>query len=753
MTAGRFTGVFHRARNIAGVAAGIFLGLILGIRLVPLPPSLLSPLEGTPVLVDVHGRVLEPMASAEARAQHPVALAQMGQWLPAVTIALEDHRFATHLGADPQSAFGAFWRNARSGRIVSGGSTITQQLIKVASHRTGRSWLAKFYENLAAFRLECVWSKDQILEQYLNRSHYGNRQLGPSAAARAYFGKTPQNLTLAEAIYLAGLPQAPTRFNPWTHPDAAKAKYQRSVTQLAVAGFLSSEEAERLQQPPALQLRQSPPRFAPHFVDEIHKTHPHLRGGQVKTTLDLDLQRFVETRLRTHLATLAHQGVGQGAIVILDARDGSVRAMVGSKDYAAAQGGQINGATISRSCGSTLKPFLYLKAIQDRRLTAATLLPDTPDAVRAEYIDYDPINYDKRFWGPVRMREALANSLNVPAVVTLSRVGARRMFLGFDECGLKFARSFEEYGAGLILGNAEVRLLDLTGAFSVFSGRGLAVEPRLLASAPVRHRFIASPEAVSIIADILSDNNARRKTFSLTSPLAFEDARIPCKTGTSSGFRDSWTVGATAEHAVGVWVGNFDGRPMHEIASIAGAAPLWREIVDYLLQHGDTSVPAPVENARLKRREICSLTGMFPVSASPGVVNEWFLAGTEPVQDASGYLRRVRGETRLILPAQYALWCHSPLNYLKAEVDASAPLRIVSPAPDATFLIDPHLSPRQQALRLIASADPTEKLGWSVDGKPVQYSNNGYYWPLVEGRHVVEVASSAGRVAVKFNVE
>jgi penicillin-binding protein 1C len=753
MRVGKSPRARRRIKNATAVALGILLGLILGVWVIPLPPGLLRPITGTPVLVDLHGRTLESVANAEARAQRPIPLAQMGHWLPAVTIALEDHRFASHFGADPQAAFGALWRNTRGGRIVSGGSTITQQLIKVSSHRTGRSWLAKLYENLAALRLERMWTKNRILEQYLNRSHYGNRQLGPAAAARLYFGKTPQNLTLPEAIYLAGLPQAPTRFNPWTHPDAAKAKYQRSVAQLAAAGFLSAEQMERMQQPPAIQIRQSPPRLAPHFVDEIHKIHPHLRGGQIETTLDLDLQCFVEARLRTHLATLAHRGVRQGAVVILDARDGSVRAMAGSVDYAAADGGQINGAMVSRSCGSTLKPFLYLKAIQERRLTAATLLPDTPDAVRAEYIDYDPVNYDKRFWGPVRVREALANSLNVPAVVTLSRVGARRMFLGFDEYGLRFARSFKEYGAGLILGNAEVRLLDLTAAFTVFSGRGLAVEPRFLASAPPRHRFIASPEAVAIVADILSDNHARRKTFSLTSPLAFEDARIPCKTGTSSGFRDAWTVGVTAEHAIGVWVGNFDGRPMDEIASIAGAAPLWREVVDYLLERGDSSVPEPVESARLIRREICSLTGMLPVTASPGIVNEWFLAGTEPVQDASGYLRLVRGEIRLVLPPEYALWCHSPLNYLNAELDAHAPLRIVSPAPDATFVIDPHLPRPQQALRLIASADPAEKLGWLVDGKPVAFSNDGYFWPLVKGRHNVEVTSSNGRVATQFNVE
>ena len=221
----------------------------------------------------------------------------------------------------------------------------------------------------------------------------------------------------------------------------------------------------------------------------------------------------------------------------------------------------------SRSSGSTLKPFLYLRAIDERQVTAATILPDTPDAVRAEYIDYDPVNYDKRFWGPVRLREALANSLNVPAVVTLSRVGARKTFLTLEDYGFKFARPFSESGAGLILGNAEIRLLDLTAAFTVFAGDGLAVQPRLLASEPPRHRFLAAPEAVAIVADILADNGARQKTFGPFSPLAFENHRIPCKTGTSSGFRDAWTVGVTREHAVGVWMGNLDGRAMEEIAA------------------------------------------------------------------------------------------------------------------------------------------------------------------------------------------
>jgi len=616
----RFIGTFS-------LIALIFAAVV---RFTPLPNDLLRPQKGTTTLVDCHGRTLASLQSIDARAQNPVRLNEMGP-LPAVTVALEDRRFYQHPGVDFLASASALLHNICAGRIVSGGSTITQQVIKLASGRTRRLWTAKIYENLAALRLERIWTKDRILEEYLNRSHYGNRVIGPSAATRVYFNKRPENLTLAEAIYLAGLPQVPTRFNPWRHAAQAEAKYGQTLRQLAAAKFVHPSQVARLGLTPRVLPPLVNPRKAPHFVDAIVEKYPQLRSGVTVTTLDLDLQRIAEKFLEVQLANLAPRQVRHGAVVILDTNTGAVRAMVGSRDYSTPGDGQINGTMEYRSCGSTLKPFLYLRAIDDRLMTAATLLPDTPSAVRGEYIDYDPVNYDKRFLGPVRVREALANSLNVPAVVTLSRVGARKAFLALQDCGLKFARSFNEYGAGLILGNAEIRLLDLTAAFTVFSRRGLIAEPQFLNAAFVRHRFVASPEAVAIVADILADNEARHRTFGPFSPLAFEHERIPCKTGTSSGFRDTWTVGVTAQHAVGVWVGNFDGHPMQEVASVTGSAPLWRQIVDYLLQHGDTSVPAPIESSRLTRREVCSLTGLVPVASSPGLMNEWFLAGTEPV--------------------------------------------------------------------------------------------------------------------------
>ncbi len=749
MRIARLRAVLLRSAVLLGLIA---LGFAAVVRLTPLPSDLLRPQNGTTTLVDCQGRTLASLPSIEARAQNPVRLSEMGP-LPAVTVALEDRRFYSHSGVDLFADAGALVRNVCFGRIVSGGSTITQQLIKLASGRTGRSWTAKIYENLAALRLERVWTKDRILEEYLNRSHYGNRQVGPSAAARAYFNKRPENLTLAQAIYLAGLPQAPSRFNPWRHSESSEARYRRSFVQLSRAKFIDPSQAAHIETVPRLSRRMAAERTAPHFVDAILEKYPKLRGGVITTALDLDLQRYAEKVLEVQLAKLAPRQVRHGAIVILDTKTGAVRAMVGSRNYSAPGDGQINGTMEYRSCGSTLKPFLYLRAIDDRLLTAATLLPDTQNAVRAEYIDYDPVNYDKRFLGPVRVREALANSLNVPAVVTLSRVGARKAFLALQDCGLKFARSFDDYGAGLILGNAEIRLLDLTAAFTVFTGRGLIVEPQLLNTTNVRHRFIASPEAVAIVADILADNQARRHTFGPFSPLAFEHERIPCKTGTSSGFRDTWAVGVTAQHAVGVWVGNFDGRPMQEIASVTGSAPVWREIVDYLLQHGDTSVPAPVESSRLTRREVCSITGLLPVASSPGVVNEWFLAGTEPVQKASHYWRLVHGQMELVLPSEYTLWCRSGQNHLGARIEDNTPLKIVSPAPNATYMIDPHLPRWQQALRLIASANPADELDWKVDEKPLAFSNDGYFWPLIEGQHKIEVSGPTGRAAANFSVE
>jgi penicillin-binding protein 1C len=709
--------------------------------LLPLPNELETPTVGTLTLLDCRGREIAEIASVEARAQLPRRLDEMGYWLPRVTVALEDHRFYEHCGIDWRATAAAFVRNLKSGHVISGGSTITQQLVKTANGRHRRSWSAKIYESICAWKLERRWSKEQILTGYLNRSSYGNRRLGPEAAARAYFGKSTRDLTLAEAIYLAGLPQAPTRFNPWKHPYRAEQKYERSLARLAELHLIRREERQFLRHSAPSVARFNPPHLAPHFVDAVVAQNPKLRGT-VRTSVDLDLQTKAEQLLHSHLAALNRYDIAEAAIVIVENETGAVRAMVGSSNYAKRQ---INGATRPRSCGSTLKPFVYLNAIDRRLMTAASLLPDTPDAIRDKYADYDPQNFNHRYLGPVRLREALGCSLNVPAVFTLSQLGARPTFYELRKWGFEFSRELSDYGAGFVLGNAEIRLVDLAGAYAGLARNGMAMRAKLLSAEHHPMTRIASAEATTIISDILCDNTAREKSFGAHSPLAFEQ-RIAVKTGTSSGFRDAWTVGFNKEHTIAVWAGNFDGRPMRDTFAVRSATPLWAAMMHELLQH-DEPLDPPQETARLVRRGVCAATGFLPAAQTDATVNELFLAGTEPKESCANWISE---DEKLLLPDEYAIWCASANNTRGARVRAQP--RITNPVANARYEIDPLLPRSQQMVELTATLGNDAK--WFVNGAPQLAQPDGrFFWRLAPGTWKLRAAGSGGSAEETIFVE
>jgi penicillin-binding protein 1C len=691
-------------------------------------------------LLDCRGRKIAELASPEARTQFPVALEQMGPWLPRVIVALEDRRFYQHHGVDWRATVAACARNLRSLKIVSGASTITQQLVKLANSHDRRSWSDKVHEAIVARKLERRWSKQRILSEYLNRSSYGNRRLGPEAAARAYFGKPARDLTLSEAIFLAGLPQAPTRFDPWRHPEEANRKYARSLGRLADLGFITRDQRSLLSEPPKI-LRNDPPRFAPHFVDAVATQNPGLRGT-VRTTLDLDLQSTVERLVRSHLSALNRHDITQAAVVVIENATGAIRAMVGSENYSVSQ---INGATLPRSCGSTLKPFVYLDAIDKRLFTAASLLPDTPDAIRNEYADYDPQNYSHRYFGPVRLREALGCSLNVPAVFVLSQLGARPTFYQLQKWGFNFPQGLDEYGAGFVLGNAETRLVDLAAAYAGLARGGTATRAKVLASEHQPLTRIASAEATAIIADILCDNDARQKSFGLRSPLAFEQ-RVAAKTGTSSGFRDTWTVGFDKGHTVAVWAGNFDGRPMRDTFAVRAATPLWAAIMQELLRR-DHPIDAPPENEKIVRQEICKMTGLLPSRFSAATMNELFLAGTEPRANSKDYFA---SDGKLILPDPYARWCVSRDNTIGAHVRSD--FRVTSPPPNARYQIDPVLPPSQQMVELTAAC--AGDVEWFVNGERVAPERDGrVFWQLAAGEWNMRAVNGENFAEQKIVVE
>jgi len=725
---------------IASVLVVVVVVAIAFAWCLPIPNELQKSPSGTLTLLDRRGREIAELASPEARTQFPVALEQMGPWLPRVTVALEDRRFYQHRGVDWRATVAACARNLRSRQIVSGASTITQQLVKLASSRNRRSWNGKLYEAIVAWKLERRWSKERILSEYLNRSSYGNRRLGPEAAARAYFGKPARDLTLSEAIFLAGLPQAPTRFNPWRHREEANRKYERSLGRLADLGVITRDQQSLLSDPPKMQ-RIDPPRLAPHFVNAVVAQNPGLRGT-VRTTLDLDLQATVERLARSHLSALNRHDITQVAVVVVENATGAIRVMVGSENYAVSQ---INGATLPRSCGSTLKPFVYLEAIDKQLFTAASLLPDTPDAIRNEYADYDPQNYSHHYLGPVRLREALACSLNVPAVFVLSQLGARPIFYQLQKWGFNFPQGLDDYGAGFVLGNAETRLVDLAAAYAGLARGGTAMRAKILASEHQPLTRIASTEATTIITDILCDNDARQKSFGLDSPLAF-DQRVAAKTGTSSGFRDTWTVGFDKEHTVAVWAGNFDGRPMHDTFAVRAATPLWAAIMQELLRR-DHPLEPPTEDAKLVRAEICKTTGLLPSRFSNGTMNELFLAGTEPSDDSADYFA---SNGKLLLPDAYARWCASRDNAIGAHVRSD--FRITSPPPDAHYEIDRVLSVSQQMVELTAAC--AGDVEWFVNGLRVPPERDGrFFWQLAAGEWHVRAVSHGQSAEEKISVE
>jgi penicillin-binding protein 1C len=723
---------------LLAVLAILFLAgaIECSIRNTRLPAGLAQPLAGTPVVADIRGRTIAVLATPRARESYPVRLRDMGEWLPLVTVGIEDARFWKHRGVDPLAAAGAFLRNLRNGRVISGASSITQQLIKISSDRDARTFSGKVREALAALQLERHWNKPGILEAYLNRLDYGNRRIGPEAAAQAYFGKPARDLALSEAIFLAGVPQSPTRLNPWRDPHAALERYRRNVRRLAKKGLLpAGATMESLIKNPPDVGRHEPPGEAAHFTRMLEaRLHSHpserLVNRQIVISLDLDVQRLATRIVREHLSATAALGVGDAAVVIIENSTGAVRALVSASNT---RRGFINAAIEPRSCGSILKPFLYLSAIDQRKLTAASLLPDTPDAISETYGDYDPQNYSKRHLGPVRVREALGNSLNVPAVFALSQNGARQTFAYLRTWGLNFPASFDSYGAGFILGNAPVRLLELAGAYAALARGGAFWAPKLTAKDLVESRRLASAEACAIIADILCDNRARMASFGASSPLNLHE-RTVVKTGTSSGFRDGWCVGFNADHTVAVWAGNLDGRPMHELLAVRSAAPLWAALMRSLYAAGDRPWPQQRETPSLHAVEVAAETGLLPRPDEP-VVREWFLPGTEPVEQASALY--VDGGLRL--PPEYHAWSAGPDNTLGAVAEKSS-LRILFPKDGSTFSFNPAMSEAQQMLPLQSSLPQCE---WFLNGEKI----NRPLLPLKRGRWTIS-AHAQGQVAV-----
>ena len=532
-------------RTVAAVLTGLVLfggAVYVAARsLWPYPVARLAP-ENTVSrrFLDRHGRDLRVLALPDGTKGDWVALAEMGPWLPLATLAIEDHRFFWHPGIDPLATVRAALGNIVSGRVVAGGSTISQQLARLLRGDTTRgSWRLKLSEAWDALRLERAVDKRTILEQYLNRAPYGSQCRGVRPAAALYFGKSPDKLSPGEAAMLAGLTRAPDAYSPYAHPDRARARRDTVLARMRDLAYLNGEEYARAAgESLAVQPARSVWR-APHFLAALANgrldTLP-VGSAPVRTTLDLDVQTAAEGLLRSHLRSLERHNAHQAALVVLDAQSGDILAWVGSPDFFA--GSQVDGVLARRQPGSALKPFTYALAFAAGR-TPADLVADVPITGLAD--GFSPENYDREYHGPVRMREALACSYNIPAVRTLKdyvTTGRLLEFLRGAGCA-SLDRPAGHYGLALTLGAGEVTLLELARAYALLARGGRILSARALTATPVAAGATLLPvEAAALVTSILSDENARVREFGHSSALrlAFPAA---VKTGTSKDYRDN----------------------------------------------------------------------------------------------------------------------------------------------------------------------------------------------------------------------
>lgn len=690
--------------------------LVLGtwIRMGSIPDSVLDQSRfASTTVVDRNGVVLyEPLAKSGTRGE---GVASLPDNVVRATIAAEDRRFYEHIGIDPLAIARAIVHDVEHREIVEGGSTITQQVAKLLLQAPGRSLTQKVREGVLALRLEHRYSKQEILAMYLTLAPYGPRVTGITRASRIYFGCDPQQLTIAQAAYLAGLPQRPT---------AVGSKYARSRQRYVLTAMHAPATAfaERLRFTSART-----PLIAQHFVEQV------LRAGGtppvIRTTLDAKLQQDVLDIVSANRDRLLKHGAHSVAVAVLDNRTGEWLAWEGSGDYFGDSfGGAIDGVITPRQPGSALKPFTYALAFEEG-FTPATVLPDIPSTfpTAESGVVYEPRNYDGKYRGPLRVRAALAGSENVPAVAMLAKAGASqllRVLRGAGFTGLTRTAGF--YGLGLTLGDAEVRLDELVRAYATFARGGLTVDGRRL----------FSQRTAFWISDILSDAEAREFVFGSGGSLDFP-FRVAVKTGTSQAYRDNWTVGFTRDVTVGVWAGNFNRRPLRNSSGVTGAAPIFHSVMLAAVKRAegtipigddDPIVPIPSDAAWLP---ICGMSGERPSPFCPAIRKEW-LPADAPAQFCSWH-----HDGYVDWPAEYRAWVRASAPTLPAKAGAhTAALAIRNPPNGATYLIDPTLRPEFQALQLRATAD----VSWRIDGHDV-----GSRWSLRPGEHVVEAVDRAGR--------
>ena len=769
-------------------------------------------------ITDRNGRALYEILPEIGGRHAVITLQNIPVCMLHATIAVEDKNFYSNPGIDPQGMLRALWINLQGGETIAGGSTITQQVLRtllLQDEMSERSLRRKVRESVLAWQLTRQMSKDDILALYLNQTYYGGFAYGVEAAARTYFAKPASQLLLPECALLAGLPQAPSLYNPFDHPEAAKERQKVVLGLMEKNGFISPALLQEALQTP-LSYNASPfPIHAPHFVWMIKtQLDEMIQSGQldssdslvVRSSLDLDAQNTAEIAVARQIAKFKNENgldhnVNNAAVLALDPRKGQILALVGSADYFNPTiSGAVNMVTASRQPGSAFKPFIYAEAFNPAKpspWTAATPILDVQTVFPTQDgVNYIPKNYDDSEHGIVPARVALASSLNIPAVATLQKVGVSAMVNVANRLGISLVGDPDNFDLSMALGGGEMSLLELTGAYAAFANNGYLPNSTsildihdangnlLYGLKDTPQTRIFDPRVAWLISDILSDDNARMTGFGRNSTLKIERPAA-VKTGTTTNFHDNWTVGYTPSLVVGVWVGNSDYQAMRDVNGLTGAAPIWQETIRGILKgkavEQFTRPPGMIEQA------VCTYSGLLPTTLCEKSGREWFIDGTQPLESdtiyrqiwldsATGNLadeqtpsERRQPVTVLDLPVQAQRWAHSQGLKLLSDYPAGSmrninqkpvlgsKLMLISPETGTNYTISPklELSAQQLPVEALVGEGYREISLW-VDGvKYSEFSSPPYvcWWQLIPGTHrfQVQALDSSGQV-VKSNV-
>ena len=657
------------------------------------------------LLLDRNGAVLQAVRMDKKVLRLPwVALDDLSLAMRDTLVLAEDKHFYEHGGVDWKAVVAAAWSNVvRRGSKGRGASTLTMQLAGLLDPalkpvKDGSRTLTQKWDQIgAAGELEKSWTKPQILEAYFNLVPFRGELVGTHAASQRLFGKHPSGLNRNEALLLAALLRGPNASGDKVSQRAcvlgrsiAKDVDCKVLHDLAIASF---ETSYRIPQQD----------LAPHLAQRLLGKP----GEQVQSTLSKNLQRFALESVQQHLLALKERNVEDAAVVVLDNATGDVLAYVGSSGKLS-NAGAVDGVVALRQAGSTLKPFLYELALEKKLLTAASILDDGPLHLTTPSGLYIPQNYDRDFKGPVSLRVALASSLNIPAVRTLALIGLEPFHNRLHEAGLEsLIESAQFYGYSLALGSAEVKLIALSNAYRTLANGGVWQPVRFrMDEAQGKGRRAMDARASYIVADILSDKNARALTFGLDNALT-ASTWAAVKTGTSKDMRDNWCIGFTDRYTVGVWVGNYSGASMWDISGVTGAAPIWRDLVHYLHRDRPSVQQAAPEGLLVREVKI--------VNAVESAHKEWFISGTEP------------GE----------------LN-IQATFASTRTPRIAYPSKGTLIALDPDIPPGRQWVEFSANVQSND-LRWELNGDALVNEDGQVLWQPVFGMHQLILRDGAGR--------